>query len=125
MIFARPLLHFFNSDPQVIEYGRQRVVGILSFEVLNGAIDIISGAMRGYGESMVPAIITLIGICGVRIIWLYTYFAAHPSFKTLIMAYPVSWIITLIVMVAVYLYMKEHGLGKTQTVPLQEFKKGE
>lgn len=125
MIFARPLLHFFNSDPQVIEYGRQRVVGILSFEVLNGAIDIISGAMRGYGESMVPAIITLIGICGVRIIWLYTYFAAHPSFKTLIMAYPVSWIITLIVMVAVYLYMKEHGLGKTETVPLQEFKKGE
>ena len=125
IVFGRPLLHFFNSDPQVIEYGYIRIFWILSFEVINGTIDILSGAMRGYGESLIPAIISLVGICGVRITWVYTYFAQHPDFKVLIWAYPISWIITCAVMVVVYFILKKNGLGKTQTTTLKEFKKGE
>lgn len=61
---GRPLLHIFNPDPSVIDYGMMRLEGILPYEILNGAIDVISGAMRGYGESMKPAIVTLVGVCG-------------------------------------------------------------
>ena len=125
IIFGRQLLHFFTSDPQVIEYGYTRIFWLLSFEIVNGAIDILSGAMRGYGESLTPAIITLVCICGIRITWVYTYFAQHPTFQNLIFAYPISWVITLIVMVVVYLMMKKRGLGRVEDVPLKEFKKGE
>ncbi len=113
ILFGRPLLHFFNSDPNVIEYGYTRVFWILAFEVVNGAIDIFSGAMRGYGESMIPAIISLVCICGVRIAWVYTYFQAHRTFQALIYAYPISWCVTFTVMVIVYFIMRSKGMGKT------------
>ena len=68
IIFGKQLLRLFNSDPNVIAFGYQRIFWILSFEVINGTIDIISGAMRGYGESLTPALIALVCICGVRIV---------------------------------------------------------
>lgn len=123
ILFARPLLHIFNSDPEVIEYGYQRIFWILSFEVVNGTIDIISGAMRGYGESLTPALIALVGICGVRIVYLYTYFAAHRSFTVLMWAYPISWFITVIAISATYLIMRKNGLGYHKAIALKDFKK--
>ena len=109
---GRPLLHIFNPDPSVIDYGMMRLEGILPFEILNGAIDVISGAMRGYGESMKPAIVTLVGVCGVRITWIYTYFQSHQRFDVLLRAYPLSWIVTLAIMSVMYVVMRKNGLGQ-------------
>ena len=109
---GRPLLHIFNPDPSVIDYGMMRLEGILPFEILNGAIDVISGAMRGYGESMKPAIVTLVGVCGVRITWIYTYFQCHQRFDVLLRAYPMSWIVTLAIMTVMYVVMRKNGLGQ-------------
>lgn len=114
IIFGKQLLRLFNSDPNVIAFGYQRLFWILSFEVINGTIDIISGAMRGYGESLTPALIALVCICGVRIVYIFTYFAFHRSFTTLMLAYPISWIITVIVISAAYLIMRKNGLGYQQ-----------
>lgn len=123
IIFGKQLLRLFNSDPNVIAFGYQRIFWILSFEVINGTIDIISGAMRGYGESLTPALIALVCICGVRIIYIFTYFASHRSFTTLMLAYPISWIITVIVISAAYLIMRKNGLGYQQETTLKDFKK--
>lgn len=123
IIFGKQLLRLFNSDPNVIAFGYQRIFWILSFEVINGTIDIISGAMRGYGESLTPALIALVCICGVRIVYIFTYFASHRSFTTLMLAYPVSWIITVIVISAAYLIMRKNGLGYQQETTLKDFKK--
>lgn len=123
ILFGKPLLSIFNSDPEVIAYGYQRIFWILSFEVVNGTIDIISGAMRGYGESLTPAIIALVGICGVRITYVFTYFNTHRSFNTLMMAYPISWIITVIVITIAYFIMRKNGLGYHQNNDLKDFKK--
>ena len=109
---GRPLMHIFNPDPSVIDYGMMRLEGILPFEILNGAIDVISGAMRGYGESMKPAIVTLVGVCGVRITWIYTYFQSHQRFDVLLRAYPMSWIVTLAIMSVMYVVMRKNGLGQ-------------
>ena len=114
--FGRQLLQIFNGDPAVISYGYERLFWILCFETLNGAIDNISGAMRGYGESLKPAIVALVGICGVRIAWVYTYFKTHHAFRILMMAYPVSWVITLAVMIVMYLYLRAHGLGEKKEI---------
>lgn len=123
IIFGKQLLRLFNSDPNVIAFGYQRLFWILSFEVINGTIDIISGAMRGYGESLTPALIALVCICGVRIVYIFTYFASHRSFTTLMLAYPISWIITVIVISATYLIMRKNGLGYQQETTLKDFKK--
>lgn len=123
IIFGKQLLRLFNSDPNVIAFGYQRLFWILSFEVINGTIDIISGAMRGYGESLTPALIALVCICGVRIVYIFTYFAFHRSFTTLMLAYPISWIITMIVISAAYLIMRKNGLGYQQETTLKDFKK--
>ena len=123
IIFGKQLLRLFNSDPNVIAFGYQRLFWILSFEVINGTIDIISGAMRGYGESLTPALIALVCICGVRIVYIFTYFASHRSFTTLMLAYPISWIITVIVISSAYLIMRKNGLGYQQETTLKDFKK--
>ena len=123
IIFGKQLLRLFNSDPNVIAFGYQRLFWILSFEVINGTIDIISGAMRGYGESLTPALIALVCICGVRIVYIFTYFASHRSFTTLMLAYPISWIITVIVISAAYLIMRKNDLGYQQETTLKDFKK--
>ena len=123
IIFGKQLLRLFNSDPNVIAFGYQRLFWILLFEVINGTIDIISGAMRGYGESLTPALIALVCICGVRIVYIFTYFAFHRSFTTLMLAYPISWIITVIVISAAYLIMRKNGLGYQQETTLKDFKK--
>lgn len=120
IIFGKQLLRLFNSDPNVIAFGYQRLFWILSFEVINGTIDIISGAMRGYGESLTPALIALVCICGVRIVYIFTYFAFHRSFTTLMLAYPISWIITVIVISAAYLIMRKNGLGYQQETTLKD-----
>lgn len=123
IIFGKQLLRLFNSDPNVIAFGYQRLFWILSFEVINGTIDIISGAMKGYGESLTPALIALVCICGVRIVYIFTYFAFHRSFTTLMLAYPISWIITMIVISAAYLIIRKNGLGYQQETTLKDFKK--
>lgn len=123
IIFGKQLLRLFNSDPNVIAFGYQRIFWILSFEVINGTIDIISGAMRGYGESLTPALIALVCICGVRIVYIFTYFASHRSFTALMLAYPISWIITVIVISSAYLIMRKNGLGYQQETTLKDFKK--
>lgn len=123
ILFGRPLLRIFNSDPEVVEAGYVRVVGILAFEVFNGAIDIISGAMRGYGESLKPALVAIVGICGVRITYVYTYFASHRTIQVLIAAYPLSWFVTLAILIVMYIYMRHHGLGEMKTYETVNYRK--
>ena len=108
VIFAPDLIRIFNSDPTVIENGAIRLYWIVGFECINMLIELFSGCMRGYGYSLVPALVALIGICGVRIIWIYTIFAAHHTFGTLMVVYPFSWVVTSIVLIGVYfVFMKK------------------
>ena len=56
--------------------------------------EMIAGYLRGFGISMVPAVLTMLGVCGVRIVWVYTAFAANRTFDTLLLAYPLSLAVT-------------------------------
>ncbi len=101
-LFRRQALGLFNSDPQVILYGSVRMAFILSGEVVNGFNEIMSGSLRGYGHSLGPAMMTLIGVCGTRITWVLTIFRKFHSFSYLMACYPVSWIMTAIALIIYY-----------------------
>ena len=115
LALGRPLLGIFTGDPEIISIGMIRLTFILAGEAVNAVMEIMSGAMRGYGYSLVPAVLTFVGVCGIRIAWVYTIFRASGTFFTLMMVYPVSWVVTAAALVFAYLrYMRKHHLQQGQ-----------
>lgn len=111
MYFAmRPLLGLFSDDAAIIELGTIRVKCLIYGECINVLMENYSGILRGIGKSMQPAIITLIAVCGTRIAWVYTVFAAKPSLLMLCLVYPFSWVIAVILLIAVYQRMRRKYL---------------
>ena len=106
LIFGHQLLAVFNSDPEVIRYGYLRLCYIFFAYIFNVFQDVGSGYLRGFGLSMIPAGLSLAGICGVRIIWIMTVFRLHPSFDVIMMAYPISLGITGIAILAAILLLR-------------------
>lgn len=112
LAFGRPLLGIFNPDEAIATIGIVRLRFILLAEVLNAVMEVMSGAMRGYGYSLVPALVTFAGVCGTRIVWVYLVFRQSPTFFTLMMVYPVSWIITASALVIAYvLFLRKYRLA--------------
>ena len=105
LLSGHALLRIFNTDPEVVRLGYIRILILISAELVNVVIEILSGAMRGHGQSLIPAIVSLAGICGVRILWVYTVFPFSRTFNTIMAAYPISWTITAVALVASYFVM--------------------
>ena len=108
LTFAEEMLSFFNSDPNVIALGKIRLWHIVAPEIINVLLEGLSAALRGYGISMAPAMIILLGVCGVRITWLFTVFVGSPTYETLMTAYPVSWFVTTALMCGAYRFYMRH-----------------
>ena len=97
VLFGPQLLGIYSPDEEVIAYGLERLRLICLTYFLCGTMDVVTGSNRGLGPSVTPAVISLLGVCGLRIVWIYTVFAAHRSLMVLYLSYPVSWLITLVV----------------------------
>ena len=97
VLFGPQLLGIYSPDEEVIAYGLERLRLICLTYFLCGTMDVVTGSIRGLGPSVTPAVISLLGVCGLRIVWIYTVFAAHRSLMVLYLSYPVSWLITLVV----------------------------
>ena len=98
-LLSTPLLHIFNADPIVIEAGTTRLLYICVPYFLIGLSEVYVGMLRGMGYSVLPMIISIVGICGFRIAWIYSAFVMFPTLITVYLSYPISWIITGIVQV--------------------------
>ncbi len=112
LYFGVPLLQLFNEDAAVVAYGVIRLKYILYAEPLNLVIEMISGFMRGFGKSLGPALIVCGGICGSRLLYVFTVFAAYPSFDCLMAGYPLSWLITAVGL-SVLLFVTRKKYGKS------------
>ena len=97
-IFGETLMSLYNTNPEVIRLGMERMLVVNVPYFLMGVYDVFSGALRGIGYSLLPMIITLAGICLLRIAWLATFFKAMPTMTGLMLTYPVSWLVTSIIM---------------------------
>lgn len=108
LVFGSDLLKFFNEDPEVIRLGYLRLCYIVGPEIICVLLDGLSGALRGYGISMPPALLTLAGVCGVRVAWVYTIFRAYPTYEVLMGTYSVSWVVTVILICIAYRFYMKH-----------------
>lgn len=88
------LLGIYSSDPKVIEVGLLRLSVICTTYCLCGIMDVLVGELRGLGYAVMPMVVSLLGACGFRILWIFTVFQGHRSLWVLYLSYPVSWVLT-------------------------------
>ncbi|NLM27342.1 MAG: MATE family efflux transporter [Clostridiaceae bacterium] len=97
-LFGKQLLGIYApGNAEVIGYGMIRLAVISSAHFTAGLMDVLVGMLRGMGTSLTPMIVSLAGVCGIRIAWIYTVFSRNRDLKTLYLSYPVSWSITALI----------------------------
>lgn len=104
--FGRPLLGIYIHDSaSAINFGMERMKYILIPYFLCGIMDVVTGSMRGIGSSVIPMVITIVGVCVMRIVWIYTVFSMpqYHSFAGLMISYPISWFLTFAAVYAAYI----------------------
>ena len=84
----------FTDSPEVAQWAYVRMRCVLLFQVMALSYEMSGAAMRGMGHSTLPAVITVIGTCFLRIAWIFTVFAQFRTFEMLLYIYPISWAIT-------------------------------
>lgn len=92
------LLSMINDNPEVVEMGYVRLMTILFAYTFSIVYENLAGYMRGFGMSLTPAVLTMLGVCGVRFFWIYVIFPQSRTFATLMMAYPASLSTTAVLM---------------------------
>ena len=98
-VFAPQLLSLYLKDGgDAITYGVTRMQYVCIFYFICGIMNVLSGSLRGMGASTVPMIVTILGGCGLRILWVATVFRRWHDLGTLYMIFPVSWIATVLVL---------------------------
>lgn len=107
-LFGTPLLRIYDSRPDVIAAGLIRMSMVCCFYFTCGFMDCIVGAIRGMGFAVTPTIVSMLGACGLRIIWIYTIFRVPENHTVLMLflSYPVSWIITFLTHLVCYIFMR-------------------
>lgn len=88
------LLKVYNANPDVIAFGLERLSIIGTTYFLCGIMETLVGSLRGMGHSILPMGVSIAGVVGVRLVWIYTIFAFRHSLLMLYISYPVSWIFT-------------------------------
>ena len=100
------LVGVYSADPAVIAAGRQRLELICMTYVLCGVMDTMVGSLRGMGFSIMPMIVSLLGSCVFRLVWVATIFRVNPTIITLYLCYPISWLITAAAHVVCYFIVR-------------------
>ena len=101
--FGRPLLAIFNSDSEVVATGYIRLTTVMLAHSFSLLYEVMSGYLRGFGISLTPAILTMVGVCGIRIAWIKLVFPQSRTFQTIMTVYPVSLAATMLLIFAALL----------------------
>ena len=104
-VFGPQMLSLFSTDPAVIAAGMERQVIVCAPYFLCGVMDVMTGALRGIGYSLLPMIVSILGACAFRLFWVFTIFAAYPTLTCLMLSYPVSWLLTFSVLLVIFLVL--------------------
>mgnify|MGYP004578591743 CR=1 FL=1 len=115
VLTRKPLLAIFNNDPEVISIGYTRLVIFFATYTFAMLYEMMSGYLRGFGLSLVPAILTTVGVCGIRTARIPIMFPKAPTFQTIMTAYPVSLsVTTLLVFIALLCYRPSRRFAHLQ-----------
>lgn len=125
LLFQKPLLSLYTatgiaqsnvSPADILDYGARRLSIISLTYFLCGIMDTVVGGLRGLGSSVVPMIVSIVGVCGIRVVWIYTLFEhVNRTFECLMWSYPVSWVITALLHYICYNIKLKRVLRTAQT----------
>ena len=102
--FGTPLFRLFTSDENVVSIGMQMLYHVAPAYCLFVFIELLSGALRGTGDVVIPMLITCFGVCLLRIAWLFFIVPLAPGLNTIVLSYPVTWAITAVMFIVYYCY---------------------
>ena len=108
VFFGYPLLHMYTTSPAVMEAGMRRMEIICRFYAFCGMMDVMVGALRGLGYAVMPMIVSLIGACGLRLFWIFTFFRMEQfhTVTSLYLTYPASWLLTFLAHVGCFIVVR-------------------
>ena len=109
------LLGFYTTDPQVIVYGMNRLAIISTMYFICGLMDVMVGSIRGLGYAVMPMIVSLMGACAFRVVWIFTVFRIFHTQFSLYISYPISWTITFAVHLICFLAVRKKVFAKMES----------
>lgn len=110
---GRQLLNIYApGNLDAINYGMIRFKYVLLPYFICGIMEVFVGVIRGLGRSVVPMITSILGVCGIRIVWIFTVFAHHKTLETLFASYPLSWSATTVFLLVSYLILRKTEFKK-------------
>ena len=107
-LLGEPLLHLYTDSELVVEAGMNRLAVISVMYAICGMMDCMVGALRGMGSSVMPMIVSLLGVCALRMAWIFIFFQIeqYHTVQTIYYAYPITWTITFFVHTICYLVIR-------------------
>ncbi len=111
MVFGRYGLHILIDDPEVIDCTWRMMFYFVPYYIIWTVIEVLSAVLRGMGDTLIPVIITGIGICGMRILWIALLFPVFHTIKGLALCYPASWAVTALAMLWYYFVKRRRVLS--------------
>ncbi|MBQ8014148.1 MAG: MATE family efflux transporter [Treponema sp.] len=110
LFFGPELLGFYSSSEDVLEAGMLRLNVILLTYFTCGMMDCMASAIRGVGHSVMPMIVTLVGACGLRMVYIFTFFQIPKfhTFQSIFYSYPISWVVTFIFLTISFVWIMKN-----------------
>lgn len=111
LLFRHPLLHAYTAEADAVEAGVVRLFYLGALYFTAGFMGVMTGVLRGYGYSILPTSITLVGVCGFRLVWIFTVFARFHDLRLLYSCYPISWTLTAIGLFIAYFALRKKAVA--------------
>jgi Na+-driven multidrug efflux pump len=111
-LFGKPLLGLYSGSNEVIDAGITRLAVICTTYALCGIMDCMVGALRGLGYSVMPMIVSLLGVCAFRMVWIFVFFKIEQfhMVDTVYLTYPISWLFTFCIHMICYLVVRRKSV---------------
>ncbi len=105
------IYRLFSDDEQVISKGLEVMRFLVPTYYTYVSIEIFSGSLRGMGDSLIPMILTCLGVCVLRVLWIFVAVPIWPDIRTVIFSYPLAWSTTSVLFIIYYfIYTKKHSI---------------
>lgn len=111
-LLGEQLMRIYTDSPEIIAIAKDRMLIICTTYFLSGIMEILTSSMRGMGHSVSPMIVSIIGVCGFRIVYIYTIFAVNRTLPVLYLSYPVTWLLTSVIHTFFLLHIRKKEYKK-------------
>lgn len=113
--FSGPMLGIFTKDAAALDFAHRRFMLSLAFDWMIASYEITASGMRGMGWPVLPTLVTVFGTCVLRLVYVLGLFPLIGSFEMLTAVYPISWLMTGAIMIALFFYVRRQAFATIRT----------